>query len=107
MRAGGSGQVVGVDLSAQMLKQFFPDQLAALRCDLRIDARDRLGGGVEELLEGWAAGPMRAELLALDPERAQQFRDCLSREVLRFTRDGALITPSIARLAVASAPTQA
>jgi ubiquinone/menaquinone biosynthesis C-methylase UbiE len=67
----------------------------------------RLSGGVQELLESWGAGPMRAELMALDSAHAQQFCDCVSREVLlRFSRDGALVTPSVARLAIASAPTQ-
>lgn len=61
--------------------------------------------GIDEVLEGWGAGPMRAELLALDPEQARQFRDCASRQVQRFTADGALSTPSVARLAVARAPT--
>ena len=67
----------------------------------------RLNDGIEELLKGWGAGPMRAELMALDPEHAQQFRQCVSRELPRFTRDGTLVTASVARLAIAIAPTQA
>ena len=67
----------------------------------------RLSGGMEELLEGWGAGPMRAELIALDPEHAQQFRDCVSRQLSRFTYQNVLTTPSVARLAVAIAATRA
>jgi SAM-dependent methyltransferase len=63
-----------------------------------------LGGGMDELLDSWGAGPMRDELLGLDPSRAQQFRDCVSRRLQPFTHDDVLRTPSIARLAVADAP---
>jgi ubiquinone/menaquinone biosynthesis C-methylase UbiE len=212
IRAGRSGRVVGIDLSAPMLEvarskpaepgaapiefihapadelqlpdagfnvvlcqqglQFFPDQIAALRemrrvlkpggrvgiavwakgygrdieqvlsdCLTRVGAKqptypsfgtrpddltgalsevgfdsirceDRtleisVSGGMEELLEGWAAGPMRAELMALDPNQAQQFRDCVWGLVKHFMRDGMLRTPSIARLALATAPMRA
>jgi hypothetical protein len=47
---------------------------------------------------------MRAELIALDPSQAQQFRDCVSHQLERFTHDNVLSTPSVARLAVATAP---
>lgn len=63
-----------------------------------------LSGGMEELLAGWGAGPMRAELMALDPTRAGEFRDCVAHELDRFTRDEMLSTLSVARLAVATAP---
>jgi ubiquinone/menaquinone biosynthesis C-methylase UbiE len=67
----------------------------------------RLSGGMEELLEGWGAGPMRAELMALDPSQAQELSDCVSRQLQPFTRDGMLRTPSVARLVVATAPARA
>ena len=78
----------------------------SVRCEERT-LEIRLSGGGEEVLEGWGAGPMRAELMALDPDHAQQFRDCVSRQLSRFTHQNVLTTPSVARLAVATAPTRA
>lgn len=75
----------------------------SIRCEERT-LEVVLSGGMDELLETWGAGPMRSELMALDPSRAQQFRDCVTRQLPRFTRDNALRTPSVARLALATAP---
>lgn len=79
---------------------------ASVKCEERT-LEIRLSGDIEEVLEGWGAGPMRAELTALAPEHAHQFRDCVSRQLSRFTHENMLTTPSVARLAVATAPTPA
>jgi len=68
---------------------------ASIQCEDRT-LEISVSGGMEELLEGWAAGPMRAELMALDTTQAQQFRDCVSGQLQRFIHDGILRTPSIA-----------
>jgi ubiquinone/menaquinone biosynthesis C-methylase UbiE len=76
----------------------------SIRCEERT-LQVTFSGGMDALIESWGAGPMRAELTALSPSQAQQFRDCVSGELPRFTIDNVLSTPSVARLAVATAPT--
>ena len=78
----------------------------SIRCEDRT-LEIRLSGGMDELIEGWGAGPMRGKLLALDPQQAQEFRECVALKVQQFTRENLLITPSVARVTVATAPTRA
>jgi hypothetical protein len=49
---------------------------ASIRCEDRT-LEVSVSGGMEELLDGCAAGLPRTELVALDPNQAQQFRDCV------------------------------
>lgn len=59
-------------------------------------------GGVDEVIQTWGASPMRAELIALDPSRAQQFRDCAARRLQTFRQGTKVVTSSVASLAIAT-----
>jgi hypothetical protein len=71
--------------------------METIRCEnrtLEIGA----SGGMDELLEAWAAGPLPAELMAPDPNRAQKLRNCVWGQLHPFVHDDLLWAPPVARL---------